>query len=1100
MATPQQIESALQRVRDQKTFVQELLAGALDWPIAQKVESLGDIAFDWSESELRAQGLSKHLVAGQISQIQPLRADQPWGVFILEFKNADVFNTGRGMTGPLRQVLRGLVPSRRRDAGLAVWKRENLLFICTHDYKHYRFAYFKAPLGETKTAPLAAFGWNPDEPVRTACEWNLPALTWPESKTSADEWIARWAGAFDVEKVTREFYEDYERVFKQVESLIGKHTALDDDSLRLFTQSLFNRLMFLRFIERKTGWLTFGTSRHFLSELFKAGGLAKRTFYRTRLRPLFFEGLAKEHAKSDVYGDVPFLNGGLFEEGDLDKKVTDLPDHVFAPILDQSGLFYRYNFTVEESTPLDIEVAVDPEMLGKVFERLVTRRHESGSYYTPRPIVSFMCREALKGYLQSVVKAPESAITALVDNHEVAGLSESHARAIITALDDLKAVDPACGSGAYLLGLLHEVAVLYRLLYSEKLLRDSRSLYDLKLRIISHNLYGVDIDPFATSIAMLRLWLSLAVDSDDPVPLPNLEYKIETGDSICGPDPQGTRDAFGSGEMFEARLASIADDLVELKDRFLKSHGAEKTELKKIIQKQETDIAHELRLLRLKDEVIWRVQFAEAFSKGGGFHIVLANPPYIRQELIKELKPKLENLYECFDGRADFYVYFYERGVKLLQKGGVLSFISSNKFFRAGYGKPLRAFMSQQTELRQIIDFNDLPIFAATAYPCIVIARRQSPVSAHTVATLNVYTEDELGRFAQLAASQIVPMAQNDFGSGVWRLQAPDILALLTKIRSAGTLLGELLDDQIYAGIKTGLNEAFIIDGDTRARLLRSDPRCKEIIKPFIKGKDIGKWLPETGDRFIIYTPHGIKIDHYPAIKEHLRAFKSDLEERALDQKWYELQQPQLAFVERFEEQKIIYPNVSLGCRFAIDTNSYLDMTSFCIRSSDLALLAILNSSLMTFFFSHLGIQRRGGYQEFKTQYVRELPIALPAAAQRRAMEGLVTCVLWLNRYAREQRNAETNRDQLMRAYLERILNGLVYELYFKDELVRAGLRLFDIVSNAKVPELNAIPEDDRIRQLRAYFESIQGGGHPLRIALDRLQTLDTVRVIEGNA
>ena len=202
------------------------------------------------------------------------------------------------------------------------------------------------------------------------------------------------------------------------------------------------------------------------------------------------------------------------------------------------GLFYRYNFTVEESTPLDIEVAVDPEMLGKVFEELVTGRHESGSYYTPRPIVSFMCREALKGYLTSKTKASAEAIAALVDQATVGGLTEAHGRQILEALDSLKAVDPACGSGAYLLGLLHEMIRIYRLLYSEKLVKDRRSLYELKLRIISHNLYGVDIDPFATNIAMLRLWLSLEVEADEPLPLPNLDFKIETGDSLLGPDPQ----------------------------------------------------------------------------------------------------------------------------------------------------------------------------------------------------------------------------------------------------------------------------------------------------------------------------------------------------------------------------------------------------------------------------------------------------------------------------------------------------------------------------------------------------------------------------------
>jgi hypothetical protein len=232
------------------------------------------------------------------------------------------------------------------------------------------------------------------------------------------------------------------------------------------------------------------------------------------------------------------LNGGLFEQSQSDRRITDLPDDVFPGIIGSNGLFYRYNFTVEESTSLDIEVAVDPEMLGKVFEELVTGRHESGSYYTPRSVVSFMCREGLKGHLADFTGISERSIARLVDDHFVERLTEGEAQQIIGALDNLKALDPACGSGAYLLGLLQELIAIRRALQSEKLIADPQFLFKLKLHIISNNLYGVDIDPFATEIAKLRLWLSLSVESDRPVPLPNLDFKIETGDSLLGPNPK----------------------------------------------------------------------------------------------------------------------------------------------------------------------------------------------------------------------------------------------------------------------------------------------------------------------------------------------------------------------------------------------------------------------------------------------------------------------------------------------------------------------------------------------------------------------------------
>ena len=197
-----------------------------------------------------------------------------------------------------------------------------------------------------------------------------------------------------------------------------------------------------------------------------------------------------------------------------------MPDEAIGQVL--TGLFDRFNFTVMESTPFDIEVAVDPEMLGKVFEELVTGRHDSGAYYTPRPVVSFMCREALKAYMegQDTGLAPE-AVARFVDHQDTDGLGVAQARRIAAALAEATVVDPACGSGAYLLGMMQELIELQTALYNAG--ADAKALYDLKLEIIQRNLYGVDIDSFAVNIAMLRMWLSLAIDYEGatPEPLPN---------------------------------------------------------------------------------------------------------------------------------------------------------------------------------------------------------------------------------------------------------------------------------------------------------------------------------------------------------------------------------------------------------------------------------------------------------------------------------------------------------------------------------------------------------------------------------------------------
>jgi hypothetical protein len=325
-------------------------------------------------------------------------------------------------------------------------------------------------------------------------------------------------------------------------------------------------------------------------------------------------------------------------------------------------------------------------------------------------------------------------------------------------------------------------------------------------------------------------------------------------------------------------------------------------------------------------------------------------------------------------------------------------------------------------------------------------------------------------------------------------------LRVISAIKSERRVLRDVVDNRIYAGIKTGLNDAFIIDEALRAELISRHQSSAELIKPFLKGKDIGKWAPTGYGRFIIYTPHGTDISKYPAIREHLLQFKPSLEKRALDQNWFELQQPQLAFVEAYSSAKIIYPNVALGCRFAWNEASYLDMTAFCIASNDISLLPILNSSVMEFFFSHLGIERRGGYQEFKTQYVRELPIPVYLKRHASSLVLLTSALVWLKRHFASHPEAQTTRDPLMLAYWEQVLNGLVYELYFPQEVRGVGVQIFDLAEQAILPDINSISELKRLKKLRDAFEDVYDGSHPLRIALAKIQTLDIVRIIEGEA
>ncbi|MCL2000934.1 MAG: hypothetical protein FWG74_05830, partial [Planctomycetes bacterium] len=602
-------------VRDAESFAEVILRDSLGWPIPR--ETFEEMPYEWEPEEIGLDSVMAGKLASAIKQLPPLAEGQPWGIFIVEMKEPELFRRERGMAGLLRRMLSGLIEKQRRETGRPAWKREELLFILTYRYQDFRIAYFRNPPEGRKSAPLAVFGWlHGDTHIRTVCEMNLPALHWPADPRNREKWVEKWAGAFDVAKVTKQFYQDYKDVFGQLESDIK---GVSGTGKRLYAQRLMNRLMFIYFIQRK-GWLSFeGNDRKYLRRLYDASEKAGDDFLDDRLHELFFSGFGlkpenageRERKRLErVIGRVPYLNGGLFAHADDGADVkgkVKISRKIFGNVL---RLFERYNFTISESTPLEIEVAVDPEMLGKVFEELVTGRHDTGSYYTPRPVVSFMCREALKAYLGRAAGLTAEAAARLVDDGDASGLNQTMASAALKALDELKAVDPACGSGAYLLGLLHEITAIHKSLFSEKLRRDSRSLYQSKLRIINNSLYGVDNDAFAVEIARLRLWLSLAVDSDDPEPLPNLDFKIETGDSLLAPDPGG---AGGAGDLIRSGKIRRFEDL---KEQFLLEGDVKK---KGGLRREIDSLRADLRTPGLAAGFDWRVEFGEVFTRASAW-------------------------------------------------------------------------------------------------------------------------------------------------------------------------------------------------------------------------------------------------------------------------------------------------------------------------------------------------------------------------------------------------------------------------------------------------------------------------------------------------
>ena len=857
--------------------------------------------------------------------------------------------------------------------------------------------------------------------------------------------------AFSVEPVTKAFFRAYRDIFQESETKIlgfgsgpGGHEAC-----RLFTQTMFNRLMFVYFLSRK-GWLLFNGDTDYLNALWKdyQSG-SDDNFYNDRLAPLFFAGLNNQQSRDlnqnnqtlhTLIGDVPFLNGGLFERNDLDRRGISVPDDAIESIL--RGLFDQFNFTVMESTLYDTEVAVDPEMLGKVFEELVTGRNESGAYYTPRPVVAFMCREALKGYLEGQDTGLSSdAIARFIDDRDTSGIPVAAAHGVSQALDNVTVVDPACGSGAYLLGMMQELVDLQTALYSEQLRASARDLYRLKLHIIERNLYGVDIDDFAVNIAMLRLWLSLVIEyeGDHPAPLPNLDFKIVRGDSLLGPDPS-------AGVMVQGTLGYDAEEvqrLGRLKADFMQaSLGSDKERLRQKIREAADGVREALGDIGVVQGVIdWRVEFAEVFARKRGFDIALANPPYIQ---LQKDGGKLADLYksagfETFVRTGDIYQLFFERGCQLLRPSyGLLAYITSNSWLRAEYGKGLRRFFSENHTPMSLLDLGKDVFDSAIVDSSVLLLRTGSANGAFRAVDMDSVPNSDFppeeGQWGQIRPSGEVP----------WSILSPLEKSVMDKMIAKGTPL-KAWAISIYRGVTTGYNKAFIIDTSTRKSLIDQDQNSAEIIKPMLRGRDIQRYRAKWAGQWLIFVPWHFPLhmdksikgcssraeevfqERYPAIYRHLLSHKTALaarnkSETGIRYEWYALQRWAASYHAEFAKEKLFWMQMSGSGRFSFaEGGIYSNQKAFMITGNSLKYLCgVLNSTLSTWFMKSTGVTTGMGLVQWDKFSVQRIPIPRISDADQRPFIQLVDEII-------EAKAADPNADT---SHLEWEIDRLVYDLY----------------------------------------------------------------------
>lgn len=485
--------------------------------------------------------------------------------------------------------------------------------------------------------------------------------------------------------------------------------------------------------------------------------------------------------------------------------------------------------------------------------------------------------------------------------------------------------------------------------------------------------------------------------------------------------------------------------------------GRQSESAKNKLHKRHTALYENLEALMLQRKKVWddreplpfflhNVHFSEVMKGrggNGGFDIVIGNPPYVRHERLgKDQKAALQNAFpDVATGTADLYVYFYQKGLNLLRDGGRLAYITPNKFMRAGYGAKLRDQLSKNTKLEVLADFGDLPVFDATTYPLIAIFQKAKPdaqpVQMLPERTLKAHLADRLeggvpavreglNAFHLNARELLKPLDREALTGSEWTLDDPRVLKLMEKLRAAGRPLGEVVEGKFYYGIKTGFNEAFVIDEAKRAELIAADPKSEEIIKPFLRGRDVRRWKAEWAGKYIILlqnsgdkdSPHpwrnerdekeaeAIFRTEFPAIYDRMRSYEMKLRPRADQGRfWWELRA--CGYNQAFFLDKIIYPDISQLPRAAFTSEGeVIDCTVFMMPSDKIWLTGIINSKTIFVFIKSFIPNIMGGSYRFKTQYMEQLPIPTPTPEQA-------------------ARLAEFTDDSRLDE-----LNALVYELY----------------------------------------------------------------------
>lgn len=913
---------------------------------------------------------------------------------------------------------------------------------------------------------------------------------------------------------------------------------------------------------------------------------------------------------------IPFLNGGLFEcldkpdkenpkkiirvDGFSDREDNQLsfPNYLFfseEQTLDLSKIYddkkkqkekvrglieilNSYKFTIHENTPIEEEVALDPELLGKVFENLLasynpetknTARNQTGSFYTPREIVDYMVNESLIAYFENKLteKSKNNPVINQTEKlrylfsysdyiNEDLKFNDKETNYLINSIDTCNIIDPACGSGAFPMGILHKMVFILSKLdpnnrkwkqrqidkiseipdpsIKEKYLNDidesfknNELDYGRKLYLIENCIFGVDIQPIAVQIAKLRFFISLIVEQKTNNkmenlgirPLPNLETKFVTADSLIGiQKPE---------QMSLLRNPEIDKKELELK-RIREQHFAARTPKTKKKYREEDDRLREEIANLLKNDGFdfdstqklsqWnpydqngKADFFDIewmFGVKSGFDIVIGNPPYVQIQGFdskqKELWKKQE--YKTFEATGDIYCLFYEKGNQLLKDKGILCFITSNKWMRTNYGKSLRKYFFENTNPILLIDFGMELIFeSASTLTNILLLKKTRNICKTRVCRISKKFNPQLESLLAYFINNSIEV--NDYSDNSWIVYDKKEYKIIKKVKELGEpLKNKKWNISIYRGILTGFNEAFIIDGKKKDELIQAHSKNSEIIKPILRGRDIKKYKIEFADLWLIGTFPSLKIniDNYPYIRDYLKLYGKKIEqtgEKYIDQagekltsrkrtgnKWFETQD-QISYYKEFEKEKIIYPNMTSLLPFVYDNKGfYTNQKCFIMTGENLKyLISVFNSNLFKFAFRDSFPELLGNTYELSKVFFELIPIKMISHEAQKPFEIIVDCILF----------AKEHGFEIESQTFESVIDSMVYDLYFEEEMKKADCYITDRIKEKVKPFKDDDTDDFKTEYIKALYKFCLNDKTVYRSLIYR-NTIEVVKIIEG--